>query len=127
MSRKAIQYCRAAQKSDKHIAAQIRSTQAYAKKLGIEIVGAPFVDNGFSGLDAEHRPAFMEMIRAVESGKSDFDTILVSDISRWGRFTDSKETDRWESVCNKYGVKLVFTNEILDAVPSVANSIAEGI
>lgn len=111
MNKKAVQYCRAAQKEDKHIAAQLRSTKAYAKKHGIEIVGAPFVDNGFSGLNAEHWPAFMEMIRLVESGKADFDTILVSDVSRWGRFTNPKEVCYWEFICNKRGVHVVFIED----------------
>lgn len=121
MSKKAVQYCRAAQKDDKHIAAQIRSTLAYAKKHGIKIVSPPFVDNGFCGLDAEHRPAFMEMIRLVESGKVDFDTILVSGIGRWGRFTNCNEAMYWEFICNKHGVQVVFTDDTFESFHPPAN------
>jgi DNA invertase Pin-like site-specific DNA recombinase len=63
----------------------------------------------------------MKMIRLLDSGKADFDTILVYDYSRWGRFTNCKEAYYWEFICNKHGVRVVFTDESVDQFPLPAN------
>src|SRR5580704_16402343 len=62
----------------------------FAAGHAIEIV-REFADRGKTGLCAEGRDAFNEMLRDyVEGGKEDFDYVLVLDVSRWGRF---QETD----------------------------------
>ena len=69
----------------------------YAKKRGIEIIRT-YADEGKSGLRIEGRQGLQELIRIVESGKADFQIILVYDISRWGRFQDADESAYYEYV-----------------------------
>ena len=57
----------------------------YAAKNGVEIART-FKDDGKSGLNIRGRGALQELIETVTTGKADFDTILVYDVSRWGRF-----------------------------------------
>jgi DNA invertase Pin-like site-specific DNA recombinase len=39
----------------------------------------------------------------VQSGHADFSTILVYDVSRWGRFQDADEGAYHEHVCSRAG------------------------
>ena len=48
-----------------------------------------FEDYGKSGLSVNRRESLKALLREVESGRADFDVILVYDISRWGRFQDA--------------------------------------
>lgn len=43
---------------------------------------------GKSGLRLNGRDALKRLIEDVQSGKADFTSILVYDVSRWGRFRD---------------------------------------
>ena len=63
----------------------------YAERRGIEIVRT-FADEGKSGLRIDGRRALQQLIQTVESGQADFNTILVYDVSRWGRFQDADES-----------------------------------
>ena len=62
---------------------------AYAKQRGLEIV-KEYSDDGKSGLNIEGRDSLAQMIRDVEEGNADYSSILVYDVSRWGRFQDAK-------------------------------------
>ena len=64
---------------------QADAIRDYATKRGYEIVRT-YADAGKSGLKIEGREALQRLIADVESGRADFKTILVYDISRWGRF-----------------------------------------
>ena len=61
----------------------------YANRRGIEIIRT-YADEGKSGLKIAGRDALKRLIADVESGAANFDTILVYDVSRWGRFQDSQ-------------------------------------
>ena len=62
----------------------------YAAKRDREIVRT-YADAGKSGLNIQGREALQRLIADVQSGKADFKTILVYDVSRWGRFQDADE------------------------------------
>ena len=76
--------------------------QEYAEKRGIQIVRT-YADDGKSGLSIGGRAALQKLISDVESGRADFNVILVYDISRWGRFQDADESAYYEYIC-----KLIF-------------------
>lgn len=81
--------------------------RAFAKKHGIEIIHE-FADRGKSGLNAEGRPAFNEMMEWVRT-RDDFHFILVLDISRWGRFLDTDLSAYYESLCTQHGKQVVYS------------------
>ena len=57
------------------------------QKNGVEIIHE-FADAGKSGLTAEDRPAFTELMEEWVKQQKDFTYILCLDVSRWGRFQD---------------------------------------
>ena len=59
--------------------------EEYAKERNFKIT-ASYLDEGKSGLRLKGRRGLKQLIEDVQSGKADFDTILVYDVSRWGRF-----------------------------------------
>ena len=78
---------------------------AYANLRGLEVV-KDYSDDGKSGLNIEGRDSLAQMIRDVEEGKADYSTILVYDVSRWGRFQDADESAHYEFVCRRAGVSV---------------------
>ena len=84
------------------------SVRAFAEKHDVEIVHE-FADRGKSGLNAEGRPAFNEMMDWVRT-RGDFDLLLVLDVSRWGRFQDTDLSAHYESLCTQHGKQVVYTN-----------------
>ncbi|AGI33801.1 TPA: recombinase family protein [Mannheimia haemolytica] len=93
----------------------------YAKENGLEII-REYIDEGKSGLTAEHRPQFLSMIQLVQSGQADFDHILVYDVSRWGRFMNIDESGHYELICTYQGIKVHYCAE-----PFKGNDIASQI
>ena len=74
---------------------QAEALQRYAAQRGIEIVRT-YADEGKSGLRLDGRDALKRLIDDVQSGKTDFTTILVYDVSRWGWFQDADESAYYE-------------------------------
>ena len=70
---------------------QADKIREYADKRGIEIVRT-YADDGKSGLSIGGRASLQRLIADVESGNTDFNLILVYDVSRWGRFQDADES-----------------------------------
>jgi DNA invertase Pin-like site-specific DNA recombinase len=69
---------------------QAEAMQQYAARRGIEIVRT-YADAGKSGLSLDGRDGLKQLIEDVQNKTADFTTILVYDISRWGRFQDADE------------------------------------
>lgn len=70
---------------------QADKIREYATRRGIRIIRT-YADEGKSGLRMDGREALQALLRDVESGQADFNTILVYDVSRWGRFQDADES-----------------------------------
>ena len=81
---------------------QADAIRDYATKRGVEIVRT-FADAGKSGLKIEGRDALRQLIDTVQAGGADFQTILVYDVSRWGRFQDADESAYYEYICKQIG------------------------
>jgi len=84
------------------------NVRAFADRHDIEIINE-FADRGKSGLNAEGRPAFNEMMAWVRT-RDDFALILVLDVSRWGRFQDTDLSAHYESLCTQQGKQVIYTN-----------------
>jgi len=79
---------------------QHAAIQRYADEHGLLIVRT-FTDAGKSGVGIHGRDALQELLRIVNSGAADFATILVYDVSRWGRFQDADEAAHYEFQCKR--------------------------
>src|SRR5262245_42646659 len=75
----------------------------YAAARGFEIVKT-YADDGKSGLRIEGRDSLRRLIDDVQTGRANFKTILVYDVSRWGRFQDSDESAYYEYLCKRAGI-----------------------
>jgi len=82
---------------------QADKIREYAERRNIEIVRT-YADEGKSGLRIDGRKALQQLIKDVETGKADFQIILVYDVSRWGRFQDADESAYYEYICRRAGI-----------------------
>ena len=94
----------------------------YAKERNIKILQI-YSDGGKSGLNIEGREALQELIQTVEDGKNQFSTVLVYDISRWGRFQDADESAHYEYLCKKAGVGIHYCAEQFENDGSIASDL----
>lgn len=107
----AAQYVRMSTEHQQYSTANQKAAIAvYAAARGIEIV-ATYEDAGKSGLTFNGRPALRQLIADVVAGQDAFDTILVYDISRWGRFQDADESAHLEYLCRLAGVRIEYCAE----------------
>ncbi len=105
---------------------QAVAIQDYANRHGMEIVRT-FADHGKSGLDLAGREGLRTLIRVVESGEADFDTILVYDISRWGRFQDSDESAYYEYICKRASVAVHYCAEQFNNDGSISATLLKTV
>jgi len=89
---------------------QHAAIQRYADEHGLLIVRT-FTDAGKSGVGIQGRDALQELLRIVNSGAADFATILVYDVSRWGRFQDADEAAHYEFQCKRRKITVQYCAE----------------
>src|SRR4051794_19858233 len=124
---RAAQYVRMSTDHQRYsIKNQLAAIAAYAQQRQFTIVRT-YRDDGRSGLKIKGRLGLIELIDDVESGRADFDHILVYDISRWGRFQDVDESAHYEFVCKKNGVRIAYCAEQFDNDGSLLSSIVKNI
>jgi len=110
-ARRAAQYIRMSTEHQQYSTEnQANAVRDYAERRGYEIVRT-YADEGKSGLRIEGRDQLRQLIRDVERGNTDFQTILVYDISRWGRFQDADESAYYEYVCKRAGIDVQYCAE----------------
>lgn len=98
----------------------------YAKRRGIEVVRT-YADAGKSGLRIDGRDALKQLIADVQAGTADFSTILVYDVSRWGRFQDADESAYYEHVCKREGITVQYCAEQFENDGSPVSTIVKGV
>ena len=84
--------------------------QQFADAQGMTIVRS-FIDAGKSGVGIQGRDALQDLLRTVESGQADFSTILVYDVSRWGRFQEPDEGAYYEFRCIRANITVQYCAE----------------
>ena len=97
-----------------------------AKKRGLGIV-KEYSDEGKSGLNIEGRDSLTQMIRDVEEGRAEFSSILVYDVSRWGRFQDADESAYYEYICRRAGVSVHYCAEQFENDGSPVSTIVKSV
>ncbi|MDP5239515.1 recombinase family protein [Uliginosibacterium sp. 31-16] len=98
----------------------------YAARRNIEIVRT-YADEGKSGLSIDGRLAIQQLISDVQSGKADFQIILVYDVSRWGRFQDADESAYYEYICRRAGIQVAYCAEQFENDGSPVSTIVKGV
>src|SRR6266850_7071417 len=89
---------------------QMDVIREYAKRRGMQII-KEYSDEGKSGLNIQGRESLAQMIQDVQDGKINFSSILVYDVSRWGRFQDADESAYCEYTCRRSGVAVHYCAE----------------
>ena len=86
-------------------------------------LAAEFVDDGVSGI-AFDRPAFKQMMQAVQDGE--IDCIIVKDLSRFGR--EYIETGRYlRRILPSYGVRFIAINDNIDTLQDRGDDLVIGV
>ncbi len=105
---------------------QAEAIQQYADAHGMEIVRT-YADEGKSGLNIGGRDGLKRLISDVEERRTDFEVLLVYDISRWGRFQDSDEAAFYEYLCRRAGLQVIYCAEPFDNDGTPMATIFKGV
>src|ERR1022692_2603060 len=89
---------------------QMDVIREYVKRRGMQII-KEYSDEGKSGLNIQGRDSLSQMIRDVQEGRAQYSSILVYDVSRWGRFQDADESAYYEYICRRAGISVHYCAE----------------
>lgn len=126
-SKNAAQYIRMS--TDQQVGSPINQRDAiaqFAEQRGLTIIHT-YSDEGCSGLSAEGRPELLRLIDEITSGRAEFRTVLVYDVSRWGRFQNCDESAFYEFLCFKAGIKVEYCAEPFANDASPLSAIVKSI
>ena len=98
----------------------------YAARHGFEIVRT-YADEGKSGLNIGGREGLQRMLADVRAKTTDFEAILVYDVSRWGRFQDADESAYYEYTCKQVGIQVIYCAEQFENDGSPVSTIVKGV
>lgn len=113
-TRRAAQYVRmSTERQDYSLDSQMATNGAYALEHGLSIVRT-YRDAGISGLSLNNRDGLKELLADVLGGRADFDTVLVYDVSRWGRFQNPDQAAHYEFICSEAGVQVAYCAEAFE-------------
>ena len=73
-----------------------------------------YSDEGKSGLSVQDRESLEQLIRDVQNGQINFSSVLLYDVSRWGRFQDTNESAYCEYICRQAGLSVHYCAERLE-------------
>ncbi|MBA4019764.1 MAG: hypothetical protein C0483_21575 [Pirellula sp.] len=106
----AVAYYRhsAQDRQENSVAIQQEQVRQWAEENGVVII-QEFADRGKSGLTAEGRDAFNEMMEEWVRKRMDFQFILCLDVSRWGRFQDIDLSATYSAECKRFGKLVIYT------------------
>ncbi len=105
---------------------QEQAIREYAEKRNIEVI-TTYADQGKSGLDIGGREALQRLISDVQNGHAEFNTILVLDVTRWGRFQDADESAYYEYICRRAGIDVQYVAEQFENDGSPVSTIVKGV
>lgn len=97
----------------------------FAEQEGYEVIRT-YEDAGKSGVTTSGRTGLKTLLRDVLGG-APFATILVVDVSRWGRYQDPDEAAHYEFLCRDAGVRVVYCAEPFDDDGSPTSALVKSI
>lgn len=98
----------------------------YADANGFRIVRS-FEDDGRSGLTLKGRPGLKALLAHALGSDRDFETVLVVDVSRWGRFQDPDQAAHYEFMCREAGVTIRYCAEQFGEADNLAGQILKSV
>jgi len=105
---------------------QLAAIMGYAEQRGFEVIRV-YDDAGRSGLRADNRPGHRRLMAEIESGRADFEAVIIYDISRWGRFQDADEPGYYEHICSRAGIQLHYCAEQFENDGSLTSNVVKSI
>jgi DNA invertase Pin-like site-specific DNA recombinase len=63
----------------------------------------------------------------VKNGRTDFQFVLVYDVSRWGRFQDADESAYYEFLCKEAGIQVLYCAEMFENDGSLSSTVLKSI
>jgi DNA invertase Pin-like site-specific DNA recombinase len=105
---------------------QSDAIRRYAEARGFEIVRT-YADDGKTGLNLEGRKGLRALLRDIEAGENDFSSVLVYDVSRWGRFQDADESAYYEFVCRRAKVTVHYCAEQFENDGSMPTAVLKTV
>ena len=110
-SRLAAQYLRMSTDHQRYsLQNQAAAIAGFATARNYRVVRT-YADEGVSGLQACNRRGLQALLQDAVSGAAAFETILVYDVSRWGRFQNPDEAAYYEFLCAQAGVAVEYCAE----------------
>ncbi len=107
----AAQYLRVStERQEYSLDCQRAGIEAYARQHNLEVCRT-YVDEAKSGLDIRNRQGLSQLLQDVLGGSCPYTSVLVYDVSRWGRFQDPDEAAHYEFVCKAAGVRVHYCAE----------------
>jgi len=101
---------------------QLDIIRQYAADHNMEIVQV-YSDHGRSGLNIAGRDGLNRLMADVENKRVDFTSLLVYDLSRWGRFQDVDESAYYEYVLKRAGIRVHYCAEQFENDGSMSSSV----
>ncbi len=108
------------------IANQKAAIREFAKRRELTIVRT-YVDEAKSGIVLRSRDALRLLLHDVLSGRARYASVLVYDISRWGRFVDQDEAAFCEFLCKLFGVQVEYCAESFPVGDAIATSLLKSL
>jgi DNA invertase Pin-like site-specific DNA recombinase len=105
---------------------QSDAIRQYAERRGLRVIRT-YADEGKSGLRLDGRDALKRLIEDVQNQNADFTTVLVYDVSRWGRFQDADESAYYEYICRRAGIAVQYCAEQFENDGSPVSTIVKGV
>lgn len=126
-ARRAAQYVRMSTEHQRYSTEnQADAIAQYANERGFQIVRT-YSDAGKSGLRIQGRAGLRQLLDDVQAGQTEFATVLVYDISRWGRFQDADESAYYEYICKRAGISIEYCAEQFENDGSPMATVVKGL
>ncbi len=97
--------------------------QRYSTQHQAEVIARYAADEGISGIGIKNRHALRQLLADVLGGSPGFDTILVYDVSRWGRFQNPDQSAHYEFICTEAGVTVEYCGEVFRNDGSLSSTV----
>ncbi len=105
---------------------QAEVIRCYAEAHDMEIART-YSDDAKSGLLLKNRAGLRALLNDVKTGDTDFEAILVYDVSRWGRFQDPDESASYEYRCKEAKIDVHYCAEQFVNDGSPVSTIVKGV
>lgn len=122
----AAQYLRVSTDKQRYsLECQVEVISRFAREQGYDIVRT-YEDAARSGVSIAGRDGLKALLRDVMAG-APFTTVLVLDVSRWGRFQDPDQAAHYEFLCREAGVTVRYCAEAFDDDGTPASTLLKSI